>query len=445
MNKQNYTDRGGAQFGGESSGTSRIWAREIEVSLHFLDRDVETGAKGKVFMPLARWQSSFLKTVSIPREEFFRELKQRAKQAGQEEVLLSAEKALKVKRYEGRMKLCSVMDEILIERAVDNFINLFEPLDIPVSLDQREAWMGEASGILTYLHEAMEARSEPLFLDYVRGVRSQKYLDPKAGESLLRLLVGLLIEIDFKVAGRARKTGMKYLESAIHLMGEEPEEGLRITRPEPSQTDLSEKYLAFMTDRQARIGEKWIRDQLAAGLSLREVYLDILWKANELVCQRTAIEQMSLLQERYFADQTRSTMSRLNPWGHLEMTRQKSMISVSMGEEWPGIGLRILTDFFELEGWESYYLGGKIPDPGILSALTDWQVDLVLLAVPTTLQVNRAKELIEKMRSPGGPSVSIMVFGEPCLKDPDLWQKMGADGMVSGPDAGVELARKLVG
>lgn len=428
-------------------------AQDFELAGHFLAADAKQSNRGKVFLTFARWQEAYLATFDFQLNAFFTLLESNmesvclpfhlAPECGQE-IVQHTREALTVKRYERGMKLRSVADEILVENALAQYGKLFGWLETGCGKGQGQVLQRQCMDLMEYVQEAIALKSPALFVEHITHIRAQQYPLPKDQGKLIRLLVVLKREVDFKVSGKQRKRGIELLELAIRQLVEEignwrehPEERLG--------TDSADRYLDFMLQQDARSAKKMIQDCLNAGMTIQEIYFSILWKSNERMRKRAAKDQISLIQERYFASQTCAAMSRLDPWLSEEDLHGKTLIAVSVGTGWQGIELQMVADLFELEGWESYYLGGQLPDEGILGAIEEWKAALVILNVPTVHEVARARELIAKIREIHGSRICVLMTGEPFRKDPVLWKHIEADGTAVTPEVASRVTRKLIG
>lgn len=106
----------------------------------------------------------------------------------------------------------------------------------------------------------------------------------------------------------------------------------------------------------------------------------------------------------------------------------KSMLACCVAGDHHEIGIRMVTDFFEMAGWETYYLGGNMPDLQLIEALEEFKPDILALSITLPSHVSAAAALISQINTLFGNSIRIIVGGYPFQINPGLWQKMGADG-----------------
>jgi len=98
-----------------------------------------------------------------------------------------------------------------------------------------------------------------------------------------------------------------------------------------------------------------------------------------------------------------------------------------------------VADFFEMEGWDTFYLGANTPTSGILQTLAEREADLLGISTTMTFHVQAVAELIAAVKSSeAARNIKILVGGYPFNIDPSLWQQVKADGYA--PDAAEALA-----
>ena len=109
------------------------------------------------------------------------------------------------------------------------------------------------------------------------------------------------------------------------------------------------------------------------------------------------------------------------------------------------IGIRVVSDFFEIEGWDTYYLGANTPTSGILDTLSQRRAEVLALSATMTFHVRALAEVIRAGRAAAAcRNVKIVVGGYPFNVAPTLWQAVGADGYASSAGPAVSVANRLV-
>ena len=120
-----------------------------------------------------------------------------------------------------------------------------------------------------------------------------------------------------------------------------------------------------------------------------------------------------------------------------------SMVGCCVGDELHELGMRMVSDFFEMAGWETYYMGANCPMDAVLSALDSRRADLLCLSVTMPHNIGNTRTLIREA-SKCSPNVKILVGGFPFLLNPRLVDGLGAHGWARDAEEAVTQATSLV-
>jgi methanogenic corrinoid protein MtbC1 len=154
---------------------------------------------------------------------------------------------------------------------------------------------------------------------------------------------------------------------------------------------------------------------------------------------------ITVAQEHYCTACTQSIISQLYPRWIRAQTGSRKLIAVGVGGELHEIGLRMLADFFEMEGWNTYYLGSNMPAESLIRYLKEEPADLLAVSVTMTFHVSEVQSLIASIRKNSElDGLQIMVGGMPFNIDTELWKKVGADGYAPDAKGALEAAELLV-
>ena len=168
---------------------------------------------------------------------------------------------------------------------------------------------------------------------------------------------------------------------------------------------------------------------LDAGAELREIYIDVvqpamreigrLWQENELTVAEehlaTAISQsvMSRTFERVFV------------WRD---SRTPFLVAACADDERHQIGLRMLCDLLEMEGWETSYLGASVPIESLVDFVQKHQPDAVAISATIAPHIPRVRAAIDALRAAHlAKQPVVAVGGRAFLTDPSLAVRVGAD------------------
>jgi methanogenic corrinoid protein MtbC1 len=116
-----------------------------------------------------------------------------------------------------------------------------------------------------------------------------------------------------------------------------------------------------------------------------------------------------------------------------------------VGNELHELGVRMVADFFELEGWDTHYVGANAPAESILQTAITQGADVLGVSATMTYHVREVAALIARVRTePAVGDPVILLGGYPFNLAPDLWREVGADGHARDADAAVEVANRML-
>lgn len=118
-------------------------------------------------------------------------------------------------------------------------------------------------------------------------------------------------------------------------------------------------------------------------------------------------------------------------------------MGVCVGDELHEIGIRMVCDIFELNNWDSYYLGASVPLESMIGELERIKPHVLALSATTIHRVPQCVEIIKAIKAKA-PGIKVIVGGRPFNIDRDLWVKIGADGHSVDALGAVKLAQRLV-
>jgi MerR family transcriptional regulator, light-induced transcriptional regulator len=179
-----------------------------------------------------------------------------------------------------------------------------------------------------------------------------------------------------------------------------------------------------------------------AGVDLRTLYLRVFQPALREIGRLWQGNRLTVAEEHMATAITQTAMLRL--LGDLEVPEPAGplLIAACVDTERHEIGLRMLCDFLDLEGWETIYLGAAVPAESLAQMVSDRRPQAVALSASIAPHLPQLRDAIAAVREAGAPDPPlVMVGGRPFLEHPELAATLGAD--LTASDA-AEAAALLV-
>jgi len=209
---------------------------------------------------------------------------------------------------------------------------------------------------------------------------------------------------------------------------------------------LADRYLAALLAGDRTTAGRMILDAVDAGLGVDRVYLEVFQPALYEIGWRWERNEIGIAEEHFCTAATQLIMSQLYPRIFAAERRGGTFLGASVEGDLHEIGIRMVCDFFEMRGWDTYYVGSSMPGGALAQAVADRQPQIVGLSATITQHVDRVEAVIRRLRDHHGRDRQlIMVGGRPFNQEPELWRQIGADGCARNAADAVELARQWIG
>ena len=297
----------------------------------------------------------------------------------------------------------------------------------------------------SYLAESLAVDDSSLFLDYVAWLKvlfAGLNFPPQA---LITALDCTNLALQEALQPALAAQGHSYIKAALEHLSHTPETVDSFILTDSPLYDLATNYLNALLQGNRHLGSQLILDAVVHGIDVKDIYLQIFQPCQQEIGRLWQMNRINVAQEHYCTAVTQMIMSQLYP--HIFSTDKNGhrAVAISVGDELHEIGLRMVADFLELEGWDTYYLGANTPTESILRSLDERKADLLAISTTISLHVSKVATLIDTVRrSSSHNSVKIMVGGYPFNLAKDLWQQVGADGYAPNAQEAVLVANRLI-
>ncbi|MBN2292608.1 MAG: cobalamin-dependent protein [Pirellulales bacterium] len=312
--------------------------------------------------------------------------------------------------------------------------------------DSFAGWQDWLNVRLDELAAAVGANRPQLFISQVhwgkrvlqsRGIPSENYR--KAMECLREVLANELPE-------QVRLLATEYIDQALKAF-DAPSAELSARIPADTETGrLASQYLLLLLEGDRRRASQLIIEALDRGHNVRELYTQVLMPAQEELGRMWIDNEINVAEEHFASQTTRNVMAQLLPHATLQPSNGKTMIAAAVAGNQHDIGLQIVANFFEIDGWRSILLGANVPVRDLAQAVDYFEADLLGISVSQITQLGAVKRTIQAVKnSTRDGAVKIMLGGRAFKYAEDLPKELGADAYAADPKEAVNLGRQLVG
>ncbi len=315
--------------------------------------------------------------------------------------------------------------------------------------DGLRLWKAEIRLRLQHLAEAIAADRPALFVQNAIWSRAA-FLAREVDDSDLRRNLACMREIcNEQLAKDTGPTAVRFIDLATEAIRKQAEElPSEICRERPNAA-LARLYLLHLLQRNQEQAANLVFEAAREGKPIPEIYETIITPALAEIGRMWHLQEASVADEHYCTAATQMIMSQLRARMTRKADNGRRLLALSVGGDLHDLGIRMVADIFEMEGWRTEYLGANMPTVEVLRTLEDEHgqaaFDLVAVSANTTLSVRSIADLIDAIRAhPTSSHVPVLVGGAPFRIVDDLWDVVGADGFARDAVSGLRIAEQLV-
>jgi methanogenic corrinoid protein MtbC1 len=337
--------------------------------------------------------------------------------------------------------------ETLAGKAMDHYSTAHPAVWRDLSPNRKKETRAEFVELIGNLQESLAAGSPAFLIDH--SCRAQERFSARRfPEGFAASCLKALAQAIDGVHPDHRDRTLRYIRKALAAL----KAGTRSCAPTGmAEIPLSPEARVFLDALLAgnkNRAEEIIEGELEAGTPADEIYRTIfqpvlvetgrLWQVNKIGVDRehyisaAILRLMGRLQDRFTSPGKAGRM-------------KKNLVVACVGEELHEIGIRMVADFFRMDGWDVHYIGANTPAQYIAGAVRNERAGILALSITLPSRLPELHYLIRSLRAdPVTAKTGIIVGGYPFLLVPDLWQRIGADAGAQGAEDAVAAARRLI-
>ena len=216
-----------------------------------------------------------------------------------------------------------------------------------------------------------------------------------------------------------------YLRAALQMLPAAPTALPSFLDGDDALSGLARQYLETLLGAERQEGTRLVLGAVRAGVAVADLYLQVFQRRQREVGRLWQLRQITVAQEHYCTAATQLALSQLYPYLFALPKKGRKLVASSVGGELHEVGLRIVTDLFEADGWDTLYLGADLPAGGVVEAVERHRPDLLVISVTMAFHLPGVERLVAQVRSSAAcRGVKVMVGGYPFNVDPGLWRRV---------------------
>ncbi len=159
-----------------------------------------------------------------------------------------------------------------------------------------------------------------------------------------------------------------------------------------------------------------VQSLLNDGYDLKDIYNELFKKSLYRIGKLWDHDKMSIPEEHMATQIVESLISRFAPVGNSNSDRK--VVVTCIDKEFHEIGAKMVSNVFELEGWNSYYLGASVPSKEILKFVKQIDPEVIALSWSLYLNLGRFLDVVDHLTR-FFPTKKIIVGGQALEENSD--------------------------
>ena len=189
---------------------------------------------------------------------------------------------------------------------------------------------------------------------------------------------------------------------------------------------IKKEYLNCILNNDTKGALQVVTDAEKSGIPIDEICVEIL---QEVMCEIGNLwhqDKIKVDKEHYCTAVTQVAMSQFHPIIFSKPRNGYTILTCCVGSELHEMGIRMVSDVFENNGWDSIYLGAAVPNDAILNCIEENRPDLVALSVTMPQHLALCFDIVNEIREKY-QDIKIAVGGRAFQTTDELWKQWDVD------------------
>jgi MerR family transcriptional regulator, light-induced transcriptional regulator len=314
----------------------------------------------------------------------------------------------------------------------------------PFGSKGRQLSVRDAGYHLPFLGEAIESGDKKIFTSYVAWVK-KLFRGLHFPDDIMITTLACTRDVFIQELPNDMATvSTDYINAGIKQMYMHLEESVPYIHTDEPLGTLALAYNEALLAGDRHTAAKLVLDAAKDGTPVKDIYLHVFQKSQYEVGRLWLDNKISVAREHFCSAATQQIMTQLYPFIFSTERKGIKMVAANVGGELHEIGIRMVADFFEMDGWDTYYLGANTPIRSIISAIQDYQADMVGLSIAIPYHRSTLKESVRLIREQLKDKVKVMIGGVALSGNGHQINEFSADGYAPDAQQAVLTANNII-
>jgi methanogenic corrinoid protein MtbC1 len=336
----------------------------------------------------------------------------------------------------------ATLSEMIVDRQYASQSEIWRPY----GKEGKEKSIRDVEYHLSFLEESIKSSDPTIFLQYVDWLKILFKGLQFPADVLPVMLDSMRDVLENQLPAETASVVRDYLGAASSRIQDSPSfQPSYIDEGDPMGI-LAKQYLDALLCADKQRASRLVMDALQKGNSIKNIYLQVLQPAQREIGRLWHTNEVSVAQEHYVSAATQLIMSSLYSQIFSTEKTGRRLVAACVSRELHEIGIRMVADFFELSGWDTYYLGANLPQSTVGQSIKTYQPHILALSCTIPIHQTELKNMIARVRSEKlDHDIKIIVGGYSLNAFRNAWKQSGADGYAQDAEEALLLAQRLLG
>ena len=177
-------------------------------------------------------------------------------------------------------------------------------------------------------------------------------------------------------------------------------------------------YLKTILEGKPREAIEQLLGGAADEASVKAAYLEVLLPAQREAGRMWHEGELSIAEEHVITATTQRAMALLCDRARPSSSKNKTALLACVAGNVHDVGIRAVSDFFEMAGWRAIYLGSDVPHDEVARGVPFFGADVVVLAATLDQHIRAVQRVIDRIRAVADRDVKIIVGGPRFRENP---------------------------
>ena len=303
----------------------------------------------------------------------------------------------------------------------------------------------DAAFHLSYLAQSVALSAPSIFADYVGWAKIMLAARGIPPDDLANDLEIMREALKAAVPANAYEAAAHHIQVALQTLPHAPDDLPSHIKHDGPLASLANDYLAALLDYDRARAKELIVAALSGGVAVRSLYEHVFTPVQVEVGRLWQVNKISVAEEHYCSAATELIMAQVYVPPPTVQKNGRRMIGMCATGELHDFGARMLCDLFEMEGWDTTYLGANVPVASAVRMIRARKPEVVAISAAMTNRIGSVGEMVRAIRAQADFSRVKIIVGGGAFKLPGLWRKIGADACAKSAGDAVMKATKLAG